>query len=117
MRIMGLTPMPRVPAQITDHRLYQLIRQKDPPDNHTFEIEFPDPGRRPLHLLLVEVGGDFRAPISKFAGGDRLVRSHGRQRVEPGCLPRRKIHGEQGDNEHEAGAASHDERVPRRHFR
>jgi thiol-disulfide isomerase/thioredoxin len=31
-------------GSITDHRLYQLIRQKDPIDDHTFEIEFLDPG-------------------------------------------------------------------------
>jgi cytochrome c biogenesis protein CcdA/thiol-disulfide isomerase/thioredoxin len=29
---------------IMDHRLYQLIRQKDPIEDHTFEIEFLDPG-------------------------------------------------------------------------
>lgn len=29
---------------ITEHRLYQLIRQKDPVDDRTFEIEFLDPG-------------------------------------------------------------------------
>jgi cytochrome c biogenesis protein CcdA/thiol-disulfide isomerase/thioredoxin len=31
-------------GKITDHRLYQLIRQKDPIDDRTFEIEFLDPG-------------------------------------------------------------------------
>jgi|HubBroStandDraft_6_1064221.scaffolds.fasta_scaffold166477_2 cytochrome c biogenesis protein CcdA/thiol-disulfide isomerase/thioredoxin len=31
-------------GKITDHRLYQLIRQKDPIEDHTFEIEFLDPG-------------------------------------------------------------------------
>jgi hypothetical protein len=29
---------------ITEHRLYQLIRQKSPVDDRTFEIEFLDPG-------------------------------------------------------------------------
>jgi cytochrome c biogenesis protein CcdA/thiol-disulfide isomerase/thioredoxin len=29
---------------ITNQRLYQLIRQKDPIEDHTFEIEFLDPG-------------------------------------------------------------------------
>src|SRR3984957_829583 len=29
---------------ITDHRLYQLIRQKNPIEDRTFEIEFLDPG-------------------------------------------------------------------------
>jgi cytochrome c biogenesis protein CcdA/thiol-disulfide isomerase/thioredoxin len=29
---------------VTEHRLYQLIRQKDPIDDRTFEIEFLDPG-------------------------------------------------------------------------
>jgi cytochrome c biogenesis protein CcdA/thiol-disulfide isomerase/thioredoxin len=31
-------------GKIVDHRLYQLIRQKDPIEDHTFEIEFLDPG-------------------------------------------------------------------------
>jgi cytochrome c biogenesis protein CcdA/thiol-disulfide isomerase/thioredoxin len=31
-------------GKITDHRLYQLIRQKDPIEDRTFEIEFLDPG-------------------------------------------------------------------------
>jgi cytochrome c biogenesis protein CcdA/thiol-disulfide isomerase/thioredoxin len=31
-------------GKITDHRLYQLIRQKSPIDDHTFEIEFLDTG-------------------------------------------------------------------------
>jgi hypothetical protein len=31
-------------GKITNQRLYQLIRQKDPIDDHTFEIEFLDPG-------------------------------------------------------------------------
>ena len=31
-------------GKITEQRLYQLIRQKDPIDDHTFEIEFLDPG-------------------------------------------------------------------------
>jgi cytochrome c biogenesis protein CcdA/thiol-disulfide isomerase/thioredoxin len=31
-------------GMITDHRLYQLIRQKDPIEDRTFEIEFLDPG-------------------------------------------------------------------------
>ncbi|HEX5228224.1 MAG TPA: cytochrome c biogenesis protein DipZ [Bryobacteraceae bacterium] len=31
-------------GMITDQRLYQLIRQKDPIEDHTFEIEFLDPG-------------------------------------------------------------------------
>ncbi len=31
-------------GRITDHRLYQLIRQKDPIEDRTFEIEFLDPG-------------------------------------------------------------------------
>ena len=31
-------------GKITDQRLYQLIRQKDPIEDHTFEIEFLDPG-------------------------------------------------------------------------
>jgi thiol-disulfide isomerase/thioredoxin len=31
-------------GKITDQRLYQLIRQKDPIDDRTFEIEFLDPG-------------------------------------------------------------------------
>jgi hypothetical protein len=31
-------------GQVTDHRLYQLIRQKDPKRQRTFEIEFLDPG-------------------------------------------------------------------------
>ena len=29
---------------ISEHRLYQLIRQKGPVDDRTFEIEFLDPG-------------------------------------------------------------------------
>jgi cytochrome c biogenesis protein CcdA/thiol-disulfide isomerase/thioredoxin len=29
---------------VTDHRLYQLVRQKGPVADHTFEIEFLDPG-------------------------------------------------------------------------
>ena len=32
-------------GKITHHRLYQLIRQQDPIEDHTFEIEFLDPGR------------------------------------------------------------------------
>jgi cytochrome c biogenesis protein CcdA/thiol-disulfide isomerase/thioredoxin len=31
-------------GKIVDHRLYQLIRQKDPIEDRTFEIEFLDPG-------------------------------------------------------------------------
>jgi hypothetical protein len=31
-------------GKITEHRLYQLIRQKSAIDDHTFEIEFLDPG-------------------------------------------------------------------------
>lgn len=31
-------------GKVTDHRLYQLIRQKDPIEDRTFEIEFLDPG-------------------------------------------------------------------------
>lgn len=31
-------------GKISDHRLYQLIRQKDPIEDHTFEIEFLDAG-------------------------------------------------------------------------
>ena len=31
-------------GKITDHRLYQLIRQKGAIDDRTFEIEFLDPG-------------------------------------------------------------------------
>ncbi len=31
-------------GKVTEHRLYQLIRQKDPIDDRTFEIEFLDPG-------------------------------------------------------------------------
>jgi len=31
-------------GRVTDHRLYQLIRQKDPVEDRTFEIEFLDPG-------------------------------------------------------------------------
>jgi cytochrome c biogenesis protein CcdA/thiol-disulfide isomerase/thioredoxin len=31
-------------GKITEQRLYQLIRQKDPIEDHTFEIEFLDPG-------------------------------------------------------------------------
>jgi cytochrome c biogenesis protein CcdA/thiol-disulfide isomerase/thioredoxin len=31
-------------GKITNQRLYQLIRQKDPIEDHTFEIEFLDPG-------------------------------------------------------------------------
>jgi thiol-disulfide isomerase/thioredoxin len=31
-------------GKITDHRLYQLIRQKPPIEDRTFEIEFLDPG-------------------------------------------------------------------------
>ena len=31
-------------GKIIDHRLYQLIRQKDPIEDRTFEIEFLDPG-------------------------------------------------------------------------
>lgn len=31
-------------GKITDHRLYQLIRQKDAIEDRTFEIEFLDPG-------------------------------------------------------------------------
>lgn len=31
-------------GRITEQRLYQLIRQKDPIEDHTFEIEFLDPG-------------------------------------------------------------------------
>ena len=31
-------------GKITEQRLYQLIRQKDPIENRTFEIEFLDPG-------------------------------------------------------------------------
>jgi hypothetical protein len=29
---------------VQDHRLYQLIRQKGPVEDRTFEIEFLDPG-------------------------------------------------------------------------
>jgi hypothetical protein len=29
---------------VKDHRLYQLIRQKGPVEDRTFEIEFLDPG-------------------------------------------------------------------------
>ncbi len=29
---------------VTEHRLYQLIRQKGTVDDHTFEIEFLGPG-------------------------------------------------------------------------
>ena len=31
-------------GKVTENRLYQLIRQKDPIDDRTFEIEFLDPG-------------------------------------------------------------------------
>ena len=31
-------------GRITEHRLYQLIRQKGVIEDHTFEIEFLDPG-------------------------------------------------------------------------
>ncbi len=31
-------------GKITEHRLYQLIRQKNAMDDRTFEIEFLDPG-------------------------------------------------------------------------
>ncbi len=31
-------------GRVTDHRLYQLIRQKNAPTDRTFEIEFLDPG-------------------------------------------------------------------------
>jgi cytochrome c biogenesis protein CcdA/thiol-disulfide isomerase/thioredoxin len=31
-------------GRITEHRLYQLIRQKNASEDHTFEIEFLDPG-------------------------------------------------------------------------
>jgi cytochrome c biogenesis protein CcdA/thiol-disulfide isomerase/thioredoxin len=31
-------------GQVTDHRLYQLVRQKNPKQPRTFEIEFLDPG-------------------------------------------------------------------------
>ena len=31
-------------AEVQGHRLYQLIRQKGPVEDRTFEIEFFDPG-------------------------------------------------------------------------
>ncbi len=31
-------------GKVVDHRLYQLIRQKESVDDRTFEIEFLDPG-------------------------------------------------------------------------
>jgi thiol-disulfide isomerase/thioredoxin len=41
-------------GKITDHRLYQLIRQKNAIEDRTFEIEFLDPGLRRLRLPLAK---------------------------------------------------------------
>jgi len=40
----GVDTDERGAGKITDHRLYQLIRQKDAIEDRTFEIEFLDPG-------------------------------------------------------------------------
>ena len=39
-------------GQVTDHRLYQLVRQKDGAASGLFTITFLDPGRRSLRLHL-----------------------------------------------------------------
>ena len=40
----GVDTDPQGKGTITEHRLYQLIRQKDGVEDRTFEIEFLDPG-------------------------------------------------------------------------
>jgi thiol-disulfide isomerase/thioredoxin len=42
----GVDTDPEGNGQVTEHRLYQLIRQKTAVDDRTFEIEFLDPGVR-----------------------------------------------------------------------
>ena len=40
----GADVAPDGSGTVTDHRLYQLVRQSGPIMDHTFEIEFLDPG-------------------------------------------------------------------------
>ena len=40
----GTDVAPDGSGTVTDHRLYQLVRQSGPIMDHTFEIEFLDPG-------------------------------------------------------------------------
>jgi hypothetical protein len=40
----GVDTDPQGNGIITEHRLYQLIRQKEGVEDRTFEIEFLDPG-------------------------------------------------------------------------
>ena len=41
---MAPTSTPDGSGTVTDQRLYQLVRQSGPIMDHTFEIEFLDPG-------------------------------------------------------------------------